>query len=296
MKKILLSSLLVLSLGAISQSSSQKRYTDKKGNSHLCGPISISDIQEDSSFNGWWIENYEQFSPQIKQTTWKENLSNKTVDIYLGTWCGDSKEWVPKFVKLWDDLGLNRNQLNFIALYNGDDQYKQGPNHEEKGKQIHRVPTFIFKENEKEIARIVEFPQTSLETDLAQIALGFPTSPNYGAANYLFNVFEQQSIDSVYANYQTIFRETYSKIGKSSELNTLGYVLLRRGRIKEALVAFHFNTFIFKYNPNVYDSYGEALAMNDETEKAIKQYEKTLEIKPDDKNALEQLAKLKEKK
>tara|TARA_B110000305_G_scaffold166436_1_gene184047 strand:- start:71 stop:229 length:159 start_codon:yes stop_codon:yes gene_type:complete len=49
-------------------------------------------------------------------------------------------------------LDLYRDKLNYTALYDIDEHYKQGPNGEEKGMQIHRVPTFIFKRNGKEIA------------------------------------------------------------------------------------------------------------------------------------------------
>ena len=61
----------------------------------------------------------------IKKQKWAKNLKNIQVDIYLGTWCGDSKYWVPKFIKLWDELGLNKNQLKLIALYGGKERYKQ---------------------------------------------------------------------------------------------------------------------------------------------------------------------------
>ena len=48
----------------------------------------------------------------------------------MGTWCGDSKEWVPSFLKIWDQLGLDRKELTFTALYDIDERYKQGPNKE----------------------------------------------------------------------------------------------------------------------------------------------------------------------
>ena len=41
-----------------------------------------------------------------------------------------------------------------------------------------------------EYARIVESPKNDLVTDVAQIALGFPSAPNYEGANYLFKVFD----------------------------------------------------------------------------------------------------------
>jgi tetratricopeptide (TPR) repeat protein len=68
-------------------------------------------------------------------------------------------------------------------------------------------------------------------------------------------------------------------------LNTLGYVLLKNERLEEALLCFELNTYLFEYIPNVYDSYGEALAINGEYLKALKMYEKVLMIEPENKNA-----------
>jgi len=63
----------------------------------------------------------------------------------MGTWCGDSKKWIPSFLKAWGKLSLDRKKLKYTVLYDTDERYKQGPNGEEKGMHIHRVPTFIFK-------------------------------------------------------------------------------------------------------------------------------------------------------
>lgn len=46
---------------------------------------------------------------------------------------------------------------------------------------------------------------------------------------------------------------------------------------------------------NVYDSMGEAYALDGQTDVAIKNYEKSLELNPDNKNGAEILKKLKEK-
>ena len=67
---------------------------------------------------------------------------------------------------------------------------------------------------------------------------------------------------------------------------------LRNNRIKEALICFKLNTYLFKYNPNVYDSYGEALALEGEHVKALKMYKKVLEIEPENKNAKAQIKHL----
>ena len=83
-----------------------------------------------------------------------------------------------------------------------------------------------------------------------------------------------------------------TKTHNSKELNTLGYVLLKNKRLKEALLCFELNTYLFEYTPNVYDSYGEALAINGEHLKALKMYKKVLEIEPENKNASAQIKHL----
>jgi len=55
-------------------------------------------------------------------------------------------------------LGLNLERITLIDLHGGKDYYKQGPNREEKGADIHRIPTFIFEKDLVEIGRIVKRP------------------------------------------------------------------------------------------------------------------------------------------
>ena len=160
-------------------------YKNAKGDSHICGEFSLDYLERDSTYSRWFLKNYSEFKLPNKRIKLKSKLKNTSVDIYLGTWCGDSKKWVPQFVKLWDELGLKRSQLRFIGLYNDDERYKTSPGGEEKGQQIHRVPAFIFKSENIEYARIVESPKNDLITDVAQIALGYPSLPNYEGANYL---------------------------------------------------------------------------------------------------------------
>ena len=183
-------------------------------------------------------------------------------------------------------LDLYRDKLNYTALYDIDEHYKQGPNGEEKGMQIHRVPTFIFKRNGKEIARIVETPQNDLLTDIGQIALGLPSQPNYKAANYLMNLLEEKSVEEVRADLNTYFYKTYDYLGKSGELNTLGNVYLHSDRIEEAILVFEFNFYFFRYNPYIIGSYAKGLALKGETKKAKEFYERALKIDPENKKII----------
>lgn len=289
-KLTLTASLILLIELLIAQPTS---YVNSRDEKHLCGPVQVRQLTSDTLYAKWFEESYSAFKLIEENPKWKKKLRDVEVDIYFGSWCGDSKNYVPKFMHLWDDLGLNQDQLNLIALYDTEEKYKQGPSGEEKDLDIHRVPTFIFKRDGSEFARLVEFPRTSLERDLAQIALGYAPAPSYQAASYMQNLLNEMSPEDVYKDANKYWREIYEYIGGMKELNTLGYVYLRSDRIEEALLCFHFNTYYFPYNPNAFDSYAEGLLVSGDTAKAITNYEKVLEIKPDDENAKEQLALLK---
>ena len=287
MKPIL--SLAMMLMATLLLAQSPVSYTNDRDESHLCGPVKIADLE---NHGPWYAESLENWKPSVVSTKWAKELKNTEVEIYLGTWCGDSKNWVPKFVDLWNELGLLQDQLQFICLYDTEEKYKQGPNGEEVGLNIHRVPTFIFKEGGEEYARIVEFPVTTLEQDLEAIAAGYPQEPNYRAATYFQNLLDTTTTEKAYENANGHFRNIYKKVTRSSELNTLGYVYLRSGRMSEALMAFHFNTYLFRYEPNVYDSYAEALVLSGDTTQAIESYQKVLELDSANEHATEQLALL----
>ena len=281
--------LLLTSLSAFTQAS----YLDKNDQEHLWGKIELSDLQE-APFQEWFTLNYDAFQPNLGEEFPQTQLQDTEVTIFLGTWCGDSKLWVPRFVKLWDELGLDRNQLHFVALHNKSAVYKQGPNGEEKGLNIHRVPTFIFEQKDQEIARIVESPLNSLEADLAQVSLGFPSNPRYRAANYLAKLFDEVPLDSLHQHFSTTLRKIYREVHTSSELNTYGYVLKAAGKDKEALFTFQLNTRLFRHHPNVHDSLGEMYFHLKDYTAAKNAYEQVLHLEVENENAQAMLAKIEE--
>jgi pentatricopeptide repeat protein len=88
--------------------------------------------------------------------------------------------------------------------------------------------------------------------------------------------------------------ETYYDIKKNrlsdydfseSELNSLGYLLLRQNRINEAIRIFKENVNLFPDSWNVYDSLAEACMRNNDLEKAIYYYSESLRLNPDNENA-----------
>jgi hypothetical protein len=82
-------------------------------------------------------------------------------------------------LKILDAAGIKEKQYDIIFVSNEAELYKQSPQHEEKGRNIKRVPTFIISEGKNEQARIIESPKESLEKDLMKILQGKEYVPNY---------------------------------------------------------------------------------------------------------------------
>lgn len=75
-------------------------------------------------------------------------------------------------------------------------------------------------------------------------------------------------------------------------LNMFGYELLMRGRIDDAVEIFKLNIEAYPQSSNVYDSYGEALMLKGDTTLAIANYKKSLELDPENINAVEMIKRM----
>jgi thiol-disulfide isomerase/thioredoxin len=106
-------------------------------------------------------------------------IRKKHIDIFMGTWCGDSKREVPAMLKILNEIGFDSVDISLITVGNNAELYKKSPQGEELGKNIVRVPTFIIYDKKKEIGRIIEYPVESLERDLLKILRKEPYIPNY---------------------------------------------------------------------------------------------------------------------
>ena len=131
-------------------------------------PVLYGEIEEQKllvpPYKEWYSTNFEAYIPGEKEVRALKEISfkNITIEIFMGTWCGDSKREVPRFYKLLHVISFPIQQVKLIAL-GGDSLVKQSPQHEEKKKGIFRVPTFIVYKNGVEVSRINEYPAFSLE-------------------------------------------------------------------------------------------------------------------------------------
>jgi CubicO group peptidase (beta-lactamase class C family) len=117
------------------------------------------------------------------------------------------------------------------------------------------------------------------------------TMPKRSIAKEILPVFEKQGIDAGMKKYKELKAdETYAL--DEGEMNQVGYVLLQNGKVKEAIEIFKINTQAFPDSWNTYDSLGEAYMNDRQKEKAIENYERSIEMNPENANGKEMLAKI----
>jgi hypothetical protein len=137
-------------------------------------------------------------------------------------------------------------------------------------------------------------PNSTLIFDVELMNVRKPLKP---VADTLLMVILSKDVKAaikVYHNLKDDYEGDYNF--KESQLNSLGYELLQGGRTKDAIEIFKLNVEQFPESFNVYDSLGEGYMADGNTKLAVKNYEKSLELNPNNENGKKMLEKLKEKK
>ena len=88
---------------------------------------------------------------------------------------------------------------------------------------------------------------------------------------------------------------TAEEIMEKYAMNGIGYSFMRKKQYEDAIKIFKLNVEAYPDAFNVYDSLGEAYMENGDTELAIKNYEKSIELNPDNENGKKMLEKLRMK-
>lgn len=262
------------------------------GTTILAGHCSLSMLQTipykdwfDRAYNAYTVDT---FTTHIIQP----RLANKTIEVFLGSWCGDSKREVPRLIKILQAANFDTANLRLVFVNNAAAAYKQSPQHEEAGKGVHRVPTIIVYSNKREMGRIVESPRTSLEKDLLAILLHQGYKPNYYGVYWWFNNVHDKAKPLSIARLTSIAATIKPVCNRMYDFNTYGYVLLAQKNYTEAINVFTLNTIMFPALPGTFDSLGEAYMMAGDKQKARDNYNKVLQLHPGDENATKMLAQL----
>lgn len=234
---------------------------------------------ESAPYSEWFYPGYTNYHPDKKLVSQlkSQNIHQLKVEIWLGTWCGDSKREVPRFFKLLDTAGFKPEQIVIYSLGGADSLYKQSPGHEEAGKGIFRVPVFIVYRGEKEIGRINEYPVWSLEKDLLQIISGKPYTPNYKSFALIKEWLQERELEQENISARGLAGMLRPLIAQEYELNSLAYLLMRQGDNKNALKIFQVNAQLYPASPLALAGLAEGFLKNGYYDLAISYSEYALE-------------------
>lgn len=130
------------------------------------GIISRELLQNDTSFK-WYAENLKGYTPNTSAVEGlKKNADSVQLIVFMGTWCEDSHNIIPKFYALTDAAGFSNDKVSLIGV----DRSKKTLSHLTEALNIKNVPTIIVMKNGKEEGRVVEFGKYGLfDMELAEI-------------------------------------------------------------------------------------------------------------------------------
>ena len=266
--------------------------TDVKGNKKLLGQVDKNGLTQ-APFKDWFDKNQEAYLENDKIiNALKTNLKDYKIKVFFGSWCGDSRRELPHLYKILEDANYPMNQLEVIGVDRTAEAYKKSPSGEEKGLNIHKVPTFIFYKDGKEVNRIVESPVETLERDIHMIISNRRYISNYASVDYVDRLIKSKGLDSLKLMEKELVPQVARFVKGSRDLNGYGYMRLREKDYDDALYVFDLNTKLFPYISNTYDSLGEAYLEMNNPKEALKNYYKVLSIDPENKGAKEMIAKI----
>ncbi|HVX51634.1 MAG TPA: thioredoxin family protein, partial [Chitinophagaceae bacterium] len=208
---------------------------NSSGSTILAGHCSLSIFGEEP-YKEWFDKSYNSYTLDTSAIhILQSHLQGKTIEVFLGSWCGDSKREVPRLVKILQAASFDTVKLRLIFVDNSLAKYKQSPQHEEAGKTIHHVPTIIVYGNGREEGRIIETPVVSLEKDLLSIVTNKRYSPNYTDVAWWMRKVKKRGELLNGAAIDAISNKIKPLCTSTRDFNAYGYVMLAQKNYNEAL-------------------------------------------------------------
>jgi thiol-disulfide isomerase/thioredoxin len=272
-----------------------KEVTIEGKNPILLGKIN-KEILSTNTYVDWFLKNYDAYQPESTYITiLKEQLPEYTITAFFGSWCGDSKEQLPPFYKILDEAKFPLERLTVVGVSRERDAYKQSPGGEEEGLNIHRVPTFIFYKDGIEVNRIVEQPIATLEHDMSMLLQNESYIPKYNSVTIVNNALKKMGTVKFHRKAKKLLPKLRKEVKNISELNTYSSVLFFADQKEEALAVAKLNTLLFPNEAYTYESLANKQFKTNSLEKALKNYETSLTLDPENERVKKSITTVKEK-
>ncbi len=110
------------------------------------------------------------------------------------------------------------------------------------------------------------------------------------AAEIIEQTINEDGIEAAQSRFESILKDSGQYLLLEAEFNALGYKFVRQRKFQEAIAVLDMNVKAFPGSWNVYDSLGEILGWTGDSNLAIENFEKSLELNPANENAVKNLS------
>jgi thiol-disulfide isomerase/thioredoxin len=167
MKKLL--PVFILSLLIGNTLLAQTTYTvlaERPNEKSYKGVISKEVLLADTTFK-WYANNQKGYVPNsFSMEGLQKNKDSVQLLVFMGTWCEDSQNIIPKFFALTEAAGFSNDRITLIGV----DRAKKTYSHLTEALNITNVPTIIVMKDGKEKGRVVEYGKYGLfDKELGEI-------------------------------------------------------------------------------------------------------------------------------
>lgn len=214
---------------------------------------------------------------QIKETT---HLSNTILRVAV---CGDGA--TATVLQAWHRTQLLAGKLRRVETSAvQDEHWVSTPAGWRRGdiNEIKNGPTFV---DGKWVDTNKPYDPEAPEYD------PYDPHPRRPAAEAILPVILEKGIEAGLRSYRAL-KQSPDYYVSEAQFNELGYRLLAMKKIREAIDIFKLNVEAYPQSANAYDSLGEAYAAGGQKELAVESYQRSLELNPQNTNAVEMLKKL----
>lgn len=290
--RILLATLTLVTVTFLEAQLLNRSFQSSNGDVNLLGMATVERLRE-APFNEWFMKNHEEY--QVNDSILSTISLPDSITLFMGTWCGDSKLEVPRFVKILEASAFDFSKLKIICLNTGFQNYKQAPDREEAGASIHRVPTFIFQDSAGlEIGRIVEEPVVSLEHDIKTIMSKQAYTTAYPVVNDLIAKFDEHKLSDLRKMKKELIAQYKGKAKSEYALNTYGYVLWASFNLAAAEFVFELNSALYPDVATPYATLASFKGNIGKRKEAKKTVKSGLQVEPNNKRLLSMLERFNE--
>ncbi len=164
--KFLLSVLAILTGVTLHAQKTYEVFSERPGEKTYKGILSRDILLADSSFT-WYAENLEHYTTNQSALEGLRKLKDSLqLLVFMGTWCEDSHNVIPKLFSLCDQAAFPQNHITLIGV----DRNKKTWGHLCEALNVDKVPTILLMKQGKELGRVVEFGKFGLfDIDLGTI-------------------------------------------------------------------------------------------------------------------------------